>query len=175
MLSSQVFSHDYKRCISLRIAVRGQRSRRPGTHFTKTAATGLSAERVIWKYVLNGTGLRARISPLVLLREVFSHLTPIPNGFFLPLIFNNVEVTDEFDIAQLFNNFFTGIATELETNIPDSNIDPLSLVSRVDASVFLYPVSVEECTNVISKLKNTKTGFNQLPVKFYKSLKNNLS
>ena len=76
------------------------------------------------------------------------------------ILFNNVEVTDELDIAQLFNNLFTEIATELDTDISDSNIDPLSLVSRVDASVFLYPVSVDECTNVISKLKNTKTSFN---------------
>ena len=91
------------------------------------------------------------------------------------ILFNNVEVTDDFDIAQLFNNFFTGVATELESNIPATNTDPLSLISRVDSSLFLYPVSVEECSNVISKLKNTKTGFNQLPVKFYKSLKNILS
>ena len=27
------------------------------------------------------------------------------------VLFNNVEVTDKLDIAQLFNNFFTGIAT----------------------------------------------------------------
>ena len=91
------------------------------------------------------------------------------------ILFNNVEITDEFDIAQLFNSFFTGVATELESNIPASNIDPLNLMSRVDASLFLYPVSVNECTKVIENLKLTKTGFNQLPVKFYKSLKNVIS
>ena len=86
------------------------------------------------------------------------------------ILLNNVEVTDDYDIAQLFNNFFTGIATELEADIPASNLDPLSLVSIVHASVFLSPVSVEECANLISKLKNTETGFNQLPVKFYNYL-----
>ena len=49
------------------------------------------------------------------------------------ILFINVEVTDEFEIAKLFNNFLTGVATELETNIPTSNIVPLNLVSRVDA------------------------------------------
>ena len=64
---------------------------------------------------------------------------------------------------------------ELESNIPATNTDPLSLISRVDSSLFLYPVSVEEFLNVISKLKNTRADFNELPVKFYKSLKNILS
>ena len=91
------------------------------------------------------------------------------------ILFNNDEVGDDFDIAQLFNNFFTGVATELEANIPTTNTDPLSPISRVDASLFLYPVSVDECTNVTSQLKRTKTDFNQMPVKFYKSLKNILS
>ena len=75
----------------------------------------------------------------------------------------------------MFNIFFTGVAKELEAHIPTTNTDPLSLISRVDVSSFLYPVSVDECTNVISNLKNTKTGFNHIPVKFYKSLKNILT
>ena len=75
----------------------------------------------------------------------------------------------------MFNNFLTGVATELEADIPATNIDPLSLISRIDAPSFFIQTSVEECKNVIRKLKNTKTGFNQLPVKFYKSLKNILS
>ena len=72
------------------------------------------------------------------------------------ILFNNVEVTDESDIALLFNNFFTGVSTELESSIPATNTDPFSLISRVDASVFLYQVSVKECTNVLSKLKKRR-------------------
>ena len=91
------------------------------------------------------------------------------------ILFNNVEVTDDFDIVQFFDDFFTGVGTELEEIIPAANIDPLGLISPVDASLFLHPVSVEECTSVFSKLKNTTTGFNQLIVKCYNSLKNILS
>ena len=91
------------------------------------------------------------------------------------MLFDNVKVTDEFEIKQLFNNFFTGVATELESNIPTSNIDPLNLISRVDASLFLYPVTVNGCTNAFDMLKLTNAGFNQLPVKLYKSLKNVVS
>ena len=87
-------------------------------------------------------------------------------------LFIKVEVTDKFDIAQLFNNLFTEVAAELETDIPVSNIDSLNPISHVDPSVILYPVPVEECAKVINKLRNTKTGFNQLPVNFYKSLRN---
>ena len=90
----------------------------------------------------------------------------------IAILFNKAEITDEFDKVQLFNSLFTGVATELESNMPASNIDPLNLMSRVDASLFLYPVSVNECTKVIENLKLTKTGFYQLPVKLYKSLKN---
>ena len=68
------------------------------------------------------------------------------------ILFNNVEITDEFDIAHLFNNFHTRVATELESNMPASNIDPLNLMSCVDASLFLYPVSANECTKVIDNL-----------------------
>ena len=85
------------------------------------------------------------------------------------ILFNNVEVTDEFDIAHLFISFFTGLATELGSNIPARNIDPINLMSRVDASLFLYPVSVNEYTNAIENLKVTETGFNDLLVRFPKN------
>ena len=39
------------------------------------------------------------------------------------ILFNNVEVTGEFDIAQLLNNLFTGVATEFDANMPAINID----------------------------------------------------
>ena len=91
------------------------------------------------------------------------------------IIFKNIEITDEFDITQLYNNFFTGFATDLDSNIPASVIDPLNLMSLVDASLFIYPISVKKCTQVIDNLKLTKTGFIQLPVKFYKFLKNVIS
>ena len=69
------------------------------------------------------------------------------------ILFRNVEISDKFGIAHLLNNIFTGIAAELEADIPTSHIDPLSLVSHVYALLFIYPFSVEECTNVIRKLK----------------------
>ena len=60
---------------------------------------------------------------------------------------------------------FTGVATELEANIPATNTNPLSIFFRVYV-YSIYPVSTEKYTNVISKLKNTKRCFNQMPVKF---------
>ena len=81
------------------------------------------------------------------------------------ILFINVEVTDDFDIAQLINEFFTQVTTELESIIPASNIDLSNLLSRVNASLFLYLVTVNECTKVVDKLKLTKTTFKQLPVK----------
>ena len=64
------------------------------------------------------------------------------------------------------------MTTELEADIPAINMDPLSLVSRFEASFFLYPVSEEQSINVFNKLKNNMKGFLQFPVKNYKSRKN---
>ena len=88
------------------------------------------------------------------------------------ILSNNFEITDVFHLAQLLTSFFTGVATQLVSNIPASNIDPLNLMSRVGASLFLFSVSVNGCTEVFDTLKFTRTSFNQLPVKLYKSLKN---
>ena len=52
------------------------------------------------------------------------------------ILFNNVEVPDEFFIVHLLINFFTGVATEIETHSLASNIEPLSNISRVDAALF---------------------------------------
>ena len=66
------------------------------------------------------------------------------------ILLHSVEITHEVDIAQLFNNFFTGIAAEVASNIPASNKDHLKLMSRVDAPLFIYQVTVNECTEVLS-------------------------
>ena len=92
------------------------------------------------------------------------------------ILLNNVEVTNDFDMEQLFNNFFTGVATGLdEADIAATNTDPSILIFRVDASLFLYPVLIEKRTNAISTLKNSIVGFDQLHLKVQNCLMSILS
>ena len=79
------------------------------------------------------------------------------------IMHNNVELTDEFERAQLFNIFFTGLASELEGGILITNTGPLKLVSRVYASLFIYPLSVEECTSLLTNSKILRQVFINYP------------
>ena len=84
------------------------------------------------------------------------------------ILFNNVEYTDAFEMAQIFNNYFTQVANELEAQIPQTSLDPLSFISRNAASLELTPVTVQECTNIIQNLKNTNNNPNHMPTKVLK-------
>ena len=42
------------------------------------------------------------------------------------IIVNNVEFLNDEEIAQVFNDYFCSIGTQLDFNIPHTNIDPIS-------------------------------------------------
>ncbi|KAI3384258.1 hypothetical protein SNEBB_000914 [Seison nebaliae] len=77
------------------------------------------------------------------------------------------------DIANIFNDYFCNIAQEIAENIPAANADPMSnLQNPTCHSVFLRPVTVEECVSIIGNLKATKENVNNISVKVIKSVKN---
>ena len=84
------------------------------------------------------------------------------------ILFNNTEVFDELEISNLFNNFFCNIPLELDNSIPAPSIDPLRYVSHVNCSLFLRPVTPQECMTVIHGLKNSKSPIDALPVDLFK-------
>ena len=86
------------------------------------------------------------------------------------ILFNNTEVFDELEISNLFNNFFCNIPLELDSNIPVSSIDPLRYVTEVNSSLFLRPVTAQECSKVIHSLKNSKSHIDALPVDLFKKV-----
>ena len=85
------------------------------------------------------------------------------------LLFNNIEHVDAHNIAKIFNEYFSKVPNTLNSNIPPSDTDPLSYVNFNQSSIFLHPVSNEECSSVIRSLKNSKTGLNSLPVQLLKN------
>ena len=85
------------------------------------------------------------------------------------ILFNNTEFIEDIDIANIFNEYFCKIPVALDENIPHSNINPLDYVTRIDASIFFNPVSIDECKKVIKYLKKTNTHIDQMPLELLKA------
>ena len=52
------------------------------------------------------------------------------------ILVNNTEYTSDSDIVQIFNDYFSNIASNLDNDIPHSDIDPLSYVPLNPSSIF---------------------------------------
>ena len=93
------------------------------------------------------------------------------------LIINGNSFSNDFDIAENFNNFFKNIAQEINNLLPQSNstaryfLPPTPNINSFN----LRPISLQECEKLISSLKNTKSGLNSIPVKILKQFKSEIS
>ena len=82
---------------------------------------------------------------------------------------NNIEYDDPQQIAEIFNNFFADIATNLDNNLPESTTNPLALpIKNNYASLYLYPTTASEIKTHIKELKLTKQPRDTLPIKILK-------
>ena len=91
----------------------------------------------------------------------------LTNNTIKKLVINNIEHTDQFEIAEIFNKYFSEVAMYLENNLPHNNINPLQLISNNQNSIFLAPVTPNECSIIIKNLKLTKQSPNKIPVKLF--------
>ena len=88
------------------------------------------------------------------------------------IISDNIEYVNNIELAELFNDYFSKIATTLDHNLPHTNTDPLKYVeNNCLSSIFLTPTTADECANLITRLKLTKTDKDSLPVKLMKDNK----
>ena len=78
---------------------------------------------------------------------------------------------DEINIAEVFNNYFSRVATDLESIIAQTSFDPLSsnLMPHNITSIFLRPVIAEKCVSTIQSLKKTECDINIIPVSLLKA------
>ena len=84
------------------------------------------------------------------------------------IIVNNIEYTDDLSIAELFSDYFSTVAPNLEHSLPQSNLNPLSFIQNsVPSTLFLIPVTIEECSSIIKILKLTKQAINNIPVHIF--------
>lgn len=82
------------------------------------------------------------------------------------LVIDGNEIIDNLEISNKFNEYFTTVALDLDSQLPVSNESPLAyLNANRPNSLFLYPVSLAECSRVIADLKLTRFDVNTIPVK----------
>ena len=87
------------------------------------------------------------------------------------MLSNGSKVSDPSAIAEVFNNYFSNVASNLDGNIPHSNISPLNfLKAPVKNSFFCAPSDRLEIVNLIHRQKNKSTALMNIPVFIYKIL-----
>ena len=67
----------------------------------------------------------------------------INNSMTLRLVFNNSEFTDHESVAELFSDYFSEIANNIEQKLPPAEVDPMHFMSNsVSNSFFLKNMQV---------------------------------
>ena len=82
---------------------------------------------------------------------------------------NGSTVSDLSAFAEVFNNYFSNVASNLDRNIPHSNIFPLNLLGApVKNSYFCPPSDRDEIVNIICWQKNKSADLMNIPEFIYK-------
>ena len=85
------------------------------------------------------------------------------------IIINNEPVTDNLHIANHFNDFYVNIGHDLSRDIPNIRNDPTGYIpANLKYSMFVSPVTQIEILNVISNLKESSAGHDEIPSKLLK-------
>ena len=92
------------------------------------------------------------------------------------ILIDKALTTNEKDIANHFNTFFTSIAQKLVKKIPPThNSFKSSMKNQNGRSFFIGPVIIKETEDIISSLQENKaSGSNSLPIKMLKTSKRQL-
>ena len=84
---------------------------------------------------------------------------------------NGSTVSDPSVIVEVFNNYFSNVASNLDHNIPHSNISPMNfLEAHVENSILCPPSDREEIVNLMHRQKNKSIDLTDIPVFIYKTL-----
>ena len=87
------------------------------------------------------------------------------------------SISDPSAIAEVFNSYFSNIASNLDHYIPHSNISPVCFLGApVETSFFCPPPSdSEEIVNLIWRQKNKSADLMNIPIFIYNILAPNCS
>jgi hypothetical protein len=86
-------------------------------------------------------------------------------------VINGENTTNCKDIANAFNHFYTGIGKSLSEKIPSTNTDPITNMASicVQNSLYLTPTDENEVLRIISNIKTTSVGWDDIHSKVVKS------
>ena len=81
------------------------------------------------------------------------------SGSHLPtiLVINKNDVTSEIGLANDFNKFFTNIGSELAKKIPTASRTFESFLNKIDTTMPVDPVTINELKEIFFFLKNKKS------------------
>ena len=83
----------------------------------------------------------------------------------------NSFITDETEVANLFNNYFVNIGNNLVNNITNNDIDPLSYMGERPINSFVfYDTNDYEVSKIIQKFKNKTSTINNIPISVIKKI-----
>ena len=77
-------------------------------------------------------------------------------------LFNNRKVSDAVEVANIFNDYFTNVGSNLAEHII-SDRNPLPYVSHNHHTLFIPTIEEIEIKNITQTLKNTAAGHDDLP------------
>ena len=81
------------------------------------------------------------------------------------MIVNDLEITDELEIANHFNNYFSNIATSLNDQIPHCGTNPDDTMNtNFLNSFYCRPTENNEIINIILNFKKSRSNINVMPV-----------
>ena len=81
------------------------------------------------------------------------------------------EINDPTEVSNMFGNYFSNVAPNLDRSIPLSRADPMSyLPPRDNSSFFAFPTTPTEVQKIITSLPNKSCNVNTVPVFIYKKL-----
>ena len=94
----------------------------------------------------------------------------------IKLMVNGNLIEDKSLIANSFNEFFTNIGSNLDKQIPKSNINPISFIKKnFTMSIFLNPTNPGEIEKIITKLRDCAVGWDNFPAEILKEKKTIMS
>ena len=80
------------------------------------------------------------------------------------------DITDKFEIAEHFNNFFINVGPSTAAKIPRSNHDPSHYMKgNYSMSFYVTPVTQEEINMIIKNLKDSSSGWDEFSAQVIKS------
>ena len=84
---------------------------------------------------------------------------------------NGIDTSNPGEISEIFVDYFSSIANDLNNDIPLSNINPLNyLPNQVGTNFQMHLTSREEVVDIVSGLPNKGANINTIPIFVYKKL-----